>query len=114
VLDPVGGERFTDSLRSLSVEGRLIVVGFASGEIPVVKVNRLLFNNLDVIGAGWGAFLAHDAAYVRQQWEEMRPMVGDGRLSPLVGATFPLEKAADALREIGERRATGKVVLRAG
>src|SRR3954451_23659922 len=57
VLDPVGGDRFTDSLRSLREEGRLVVVGFTGGSIPEVKVNRLLLNNTEVIGAGWGAYV---------------------------------------------------------
>src|SRR6476659_1662211 len=57
VLDPVGGDRFTDSLRSLREGGRLVVVGFTGGAIPEVKVNRLLLNNLEVVGAGWGAFV---------------------------------------------------------
>ncbi len=57
VLDPVGGDRFTDSLRSLRPEGRVLVVGFTAGSIPEVKVNRLLLNNIDVVGAGWGAYI---------------------------------------------------------
>ena len=57
VLDPVGGDRFTDSLRSLNPDGRLVVVGFTGGSIPEVKVNRLLLNNIDVVGAGWGAYI---------------------------------------------------------
>src|SRR5689334_8141936 len=57
VIDPVGGDRFTDSLRSLREEGRLVVVGFTGGAIPEVKVNRLLLNNVDVVGAGWGAYV---------------------------------------------------------
>ena len=57
VIDPVGGDRFTDSLRSLREGGRLVVVGFTGGSIPEVKVNRLLLNNTEVIGAGWGAYV---------------------------------------------------------
>jgi NADPH2:quinone reductase len=111
VLDPVGGDRFTDSLRSLAVEGRMLVIGFTGGEIPTVKVNRLLLNNIDVVGVGWGAFWISDPSYLQRQWEDLVPMLADGRLDPPIGATFPLERAADALKEIGERRATGKVLL---
>ena len=57
VLDPVGGDRFTDSLRSLGEGGRAVVVGFTGGSIPEVRVNRLLLNNIDVVGAGWGAYV---------------------------------------------------------
>ena len=56
VVDPVGGDRFTDSLRSLAPGGRLLVIGFTGGEIPTVKVNRLLLNNVDAVGVGWGAW----------------------------------------------------------
>ena len=59
VVDPVGGDRFTDSLRSLAPGGRLLVIGFTGGEIPTVKVNRLLLNNIDVVGVGWGAWAGH-------------------------------------------------------
>src|SRR5829696_3013818 len=69
VVDPVGGDRFTDSLRSLAPEGRLLVIGFTAGQIPTVKVNRLLLNNVDVVGVGWGAFWMPDPSYLRSQWE---------------------------------------------
>ena len=59
VVDPVGGDRFTDSLRSLAPGGRLLVIGFTGGEIPTVKVNRLLLNNVDAVGVGWGAWTLH-------------------------------------------------------
>jgi NADPH2:quinone reductase len=111
VLDPVGGDRFTDSLRSLAPEGRLLVVGFTAGEIPTVKVNRLLLNNVDVVGVGWGAFWMHDPSYLAEQWERLVPYLASGALTPPLGASFPLEKAAEALAELDERRATGKVLL---
>lgn len=111
VVDPVGGDRFTDSLRSLAPEGRLLVIGFTGGQIPTVKVNRLLLNNIDVVGVGWGAFLLSHLDYLRKQWEDLLPHVTSGRLDPLLGSTYPLDRAADALLELDERRATGKVVL---
>ena len=111
VLDPVGGDRFTDSLRSLAVEGRLLVIGFTAGEIPTVRVNRLLLNNIEVVGVGWGAFWMGQPTFLAKQWEEIVPMLVDGRLDPPIGATFALEQAANALNELGERRARGKVLL---
>lgn len=114
VLDPVGGDRFTDSLRSLAPEGRMLVVGFTGGDIPTVKVNRLLLNNLDVVGVGWGAYVMPRKGYVRQQWSALLPHLESGALDPPIGATFPLEKAADALAELEQRRATGKVLLTTG
>ncbi|MGI8882486.1 MAG: NADPH:quinone oxidoreductase family protein [Jatrophihabitans sp.] len=114
VVDPVGGDRFTDSLRCLRPEGRLLVIGFAAGDIPTIKVNRLLLNNVDVVGVGWGAFLSAEPDYVRKQWADIEPLVRSGAISPVVGEVFSLESAADALRLIDERQATGHVVLRIG
>ncbi|MGH9298612.1 MAG: NADPH:quinone oxidoreductase family protein [Acidimicrobiales bacterium] len=111
VLDPVGGDRFTDSLRSLAPEGRLLVVGFTGGEIPTVKVNRLLLNNVSVVGVGWGAFWMRQPAYLMEQWADLEPLLESGDLNPLSGAEFPLDDAAAALNELGERRAKGKVIL---
>ncbi|MBB1259976.1 NADPH:quinone oxidoreductase family protein, partial [Streptomyces alkaliterrae] len=89
VVDPVGGDRFTDSLRCLAPEGRLLVVGFTGGEIPTVKVNRLLLNNVDVVGVGWGAYWLNRPAYLREQWAELLPALRDGSLRPPLGATYP-------------------------
>ena len=112
VVDPVGGDRFTDSLRCLAPEGRLLVVGFTAGEIPTVRVNRLLLGNIDVVGVGWGAYALGRPGYVAQQWAELEPHLRSGALDPLISATFPVEDAAAALATIDERRVTGKVVLR--
>jgi NADPH2:quinone reductase len=111
VLDPVGGERLTDSLRSLKVGGRLLVVGFTEGSIPTVKVNRLLLSNLDLVGAGWGAYALERPEYLRQTAIAIEALIGRGAVAPIVGAVFPLEGAAAALKLLDERGATGKVVL---
>jgi NADPH2:quinone reductase len=111
VVDPVGGERFTDSLRSLREGGRLVVVGFTAGSIPEVKVNRLLLNNLDVVGAGWGAYALRKPDYVQEVGRALAPLIASGDVAPVVGATFPLEQAAAALQLIDSRGATGKVTL---
>jgi len=111
VLDPVGGDRFTDSLRSLREDGRLIVVGFTGGAIPEVRVNRLLLGNTEVVGAGWGAYVMGKPQLNREIGAAIMKMVADGVVAPVVGERFPLERASDALLAIDERRATGKVVL---
>jgi NADPH2:quinone reductase len=111
VVDPVGGDRFTDSLRCLRPEGKLLVIGFTAGDIPTVKVNRLLLNNVDVVGVGWGAFALARPGFVAQQWAALEPHLRAGALDPIVSATFPLEQAGAALATIDERRVTGKVVL---
>jgi NADPH2:quinone reductase len=111
VLDPVGGDRFTDSLRALREDGRVVVVGFTGGGIPEVKVNRLLLRNTEVVGAGWGAYVMSKPALNREIGEALDRLIADGAVRPLVGARFPLARGADAMRLIDERRATGKVVL---
>lgn len=111
VVDPVGGDRFTDSLRCLAPEGKLLVIGFTAGEIPTVKVNRLLLNNIDVVGVGWGAFVMGKPGYMAGEWNELIPHLRSGALNPLASETFPLDKAAEALARIDERKVTGKVVL---
>jgi NADPH2:quinone reductase len=111
VLDPVGGDRFTDSLRSLRENGRVVVVGFTGGSIPEVRVNRLLLNNTEVIGAGWGAYILSKPDVTREIGAEINRLIEAGFVTPLVGARLPLERAADALRLIDGRAATGKVVL---
>jgi len=111
VIDPVGGDRFTDSLRSLRENGRCVVVGFTGGSIPEVRVNRLLLNNIEVVGAGWGASVMEQPELERQIGAAVGRLVDEGHVKPLVGARFPLERAAEALQLIDSRGATGKVVL---
>jgi NADPH2:quinone reductase len=111
VLDPVGGDRFTDSLRSLKEDGRLVVVGFTAGSIPEVKVNRLLLNNAEVVGAGWGAYVLGKPDLNREIGAAVNKLVDDGFVRPIVGARFGLEEAAEALKLIESRLSTGKVVL---
>jgi NADPH2:quinone reductase len=111
VIDPVGGDRFTDSLRSLGEGGRCVVVGFTAGSIPEVRVNRLLLNNVDVVGAGWGAYVMGKPEANREIGAGVNRLVDDGFVRPIVGARFPLERAADALELLESRGATGKVVL---
>ena len=111
VVDPVGADRFLDSLRLLRPEGRLVVVGFAGGEIPQLKVNRLLLRNITVMGAAWREFLAHDPGFVAKAGAALSDLVASGRLVPVLGATYPLADGAQALRDLAARRAVGKLVL---
>jgi NADPH:quinone reductase len=111
IIDPVGGDRFTDSLRSLREGGRLVVVGFTGGSIPEVKVNRLLLNNAEVVGAGWGAYVMGKPQLNRDIGAAIDPLIAAGFVRPIIGERFPLEEASRALAVIDERRATGKVVL---
>jgi NADPH2:quinone reductase len=114
VIDPVGGDRFTDSLRSLRENGRLVVVGFTGGEIPTVKVNRLLLNNIEVVGAAWGEYAIRRPDVMASIHAEIEKLIEAGWVRPIIGARFPLDRVTDAVRLLDERGATGKVVLEVG
>ncbi|GAA3550328.1 NADPH:quinone oxidoreductase family protein [Nocardioides daeguensis] len=113
VLDVVGGDAFTDSLRVLAPQGRLMVVGFAAGAgIPEVKVNRLLLNNIDVRGVGWGAYAFTRPDYLQQQWAQLVPMIESGVVKPPIGKVYPMAEFGRALADMDERAAFGKLVVR--
>jgi NADPH2:quinone reductase len=111
VMDVVGGDLFTDSLRALGSQGRLLVVGFTGRGIPEVKVNRLLLNNVDVRGVGWGAYAMVRPGYMASQWRELEPMMASGIVDPPIGATYDLADMGRALSEMDERKTLGKTVL---
>jgi len=114
IIDPVGGqERFLESLRALVPEGRLVVVGFTAGEIPEVRVNRLLLRNVDVCGCSFGV-LSRDPDGMARSAARLAELVGSGAVRPLIGSVYPLERGVEALLELDQRRATGKVVLSLG
>jgi NADPH:quinone reductase len=114
VVDPVGGDRFTDSLRCLNPLGRLLVIGFTAGDIPTVKVNRLLLNNIDVRGVGWGAYAMPREGYTRKEWDKLIPYLESGAVDPPIGGTFPLERAGEAVAGLGSRGVLGKYVIEVG
>jgi NADPH:quinone reductase len=111
VVDPVGGDRFTDSCRALRATGRILVVGFTGGEIPTVRVNRLLLSNTSVVGVGWGAFWADNSAFVQRQWQDLRPLVDAGALRPEIATVEGLETVSAALVAMSARASTGKTVV---
>lgn len=111
VVDPVGGDRFTDSLRSLATLGRLLVIGFTAGDIPTVKVNRLLLNNIDVRGVGLGAYAGPRPEFLRGEWDRLVPYLESGAVVPPVSGTFPLERAGEAVARLEDRSVLGKVVI---
>ncbi|EID13980.1 Zn-dependent oxidoreductase [Mycobacterium xenopi RIVM700367] len=112
VVDPVGGDRVTDSLRSLAPGGRLLVVGFTAGDIPTVRLNRLLLNNLDAIGVGWGAWAMAHPGYLARQWSQLNRLLASGAVVPPQPEVYPLQRAAEAIATLENRTAKGKVVLK--
>ena len=115
VVDPVGGDRFTDYLRSLAPGGRLLVIGFTAGSIPEVRVNRLLLSNISVVGVGWGAWWTGRGgpgpAYLRSQWDDLAPLLESGAVDPAIGEARTARRRRAALTAVDERRATGKMLL---
>jgi NADPH:quinone reductase len=111
VFDPVGGARLADSLRCLAPEGRLLVVGFAGGEIPSIPANRLLLRNIDAVGVLWYDLTQAVPAVLADTARALARMLAAGAISPLLGARYPLEEAPRALQELESRRARGKLVL---
>jgi len=111
IFDPVGGSRFDESIRALAPEGRLVVIGFTEGSIPTVSVNRLLFRNVSIVGAGWGHFAFERPEYLREVSADLDRMVAAGHVAPIVGRRYPLEGVRDALEDLDGRRAVGKLVL---
>jgi NADPH2:quinone reductase len=111
VVDPVGSDRFDDSLRLLRPDGRLVVVGFAGGDIPQVKTNRLLLRNVGVLGAAWREYILAEPAFLAEAAAGLGALVDASKLTPLIGATYPLKDGAQALRDLADRRAVGKLVI---
>jgi NADPH2:quinone reductase len=112
VVDVVGGDVFTDSLRVLATQGRLLVVGFAAGQgIPEVKVNRLLLNNVDVRGVGWGGYAMVRPGYMQEQWAALLPLMESGAIAPPIGATYDQDGFGRGLQDMDDRLTLGKSVV---
>jgi NADPH2:quinone reductase len=111
VYDPVGGAQFTAALRACNPEARLIVIGFASGEVPQIKANHLLVKNVSVIGHYWGGYMAFRPEVVTGSLKTLFGWYGDGRLTPHVSHVLPLAEAAAGLELLRSRKSTGKVVI---
>jgi NADPH2:quinone reductase len=111
VLDMVGGDRFLDSVRALAIGGRLVVVGFAGGAIPTIKVNRLLLRNLTLTGISMDIMEEEHPGTVRMINDAVQQLADSGSISPLIGARVPFEDGAEALRIMDRREAIGKIVV---
>lgn len=114
VFDPVGGRLFDASLRCVAWEGRLVVVGFASGEMQHIPANRLLVKNVAAVGFYWGSYRKHDPERLRAAFVDLFRWHAEGRLKPRVSRTLPLASAGEAVQLLMERRATGKIVVTTG
>jgi NADPH2:quinone reductase len=114
VYDPVGGTLFEASLRCTAIDGRLLVIGFASGEVPQIPANILLVKNLTVIGYYWAAYRRTRPQQLQDGLRDLMQWFKDGRIRPQISARFPLEQANEALDLLRRRGSTGKIVLEIG
>jgi len=111
VYDPVGGPYSEPALRDMAWNGRFLVVGFAAGDIPKVPLNLPLLKGCSIVGVFWGAFTRTEPDNNRRNNEVLLKMYLDGKVKPHIHATYPLERAAEALNEVLNKRVSGKVVL---
>ena len=111
IYDPVGGDLFDAAIRSIAWNGRLLVVGFASGRIPELPVNLALLKGAAVVGVFWGAFAQRQPQDNAANFEQLFAWHAEGKLKPLVSQTFPLAQGAAAIDALGQRKAVGKVVV---
>jgi NADPH2:quinone reductase len=111
VYDPVGGESFLKSTKCIAFEGRIVVVGFASGDIPVAALNHALVKNYDILGLHWGLYERLNPALVRACQAELTKLVADGQLKPLITERLPLTEVPDALRRLGAGSTAGRLVF---
>jgi NADPH:quinone reductase len=111
VYDPVGGSYSEPALRAMAWKGRFLVVGFAAGDIPKLPLNLTLLKGCSVIGVFWGAFLKNEPQVSQQNMRELLELLQSGKIRPLISASYPLARAADALNDVMNRKVVGKVVL---
>ena len=114
VVDSVGGPVFEASRRSVAFEGRILVVGFASGEVPAIPANHLLVKNYDVVGLQWPAYRRHRPDLVARAHEALVALLAEGAIAPDVSRTLPLEAALEGLEDLAGGRTVGKLVVTPG
>jgi NADPH2:quinone reductase len=111
IYDPVGGKSFEEAFRSIAWNGRMLVVGFASGEIPALPANLPLLKGAALVGVFWGTFAQRQPKDNLANFHQLLAWRDEGRIRPLVSRVFPLAEAAEAIEHLARRRAVGKVVV---
>lgn len=112
ILDPVGGQIFGDSLRCIASEGRIIPVGFASGNIPSVAMNRVLLKNISIVGFYWGDYWKRDPSLIRATQSQLNSLYEQGLIPPLTGKIYEMEELPKALADLSDRNNYGKNVIK--
>ena len=111
IYDPVGGDLAQECFSSINWNGRYLVIGFAAGKIPEVALNRLLLKGASAVGVFWGAFVAREPKLNWENFQQLFAWHAEGKLKPYVSKTYPLAHAGEALRDMLNRKVTGKIVL---
>ncbi|MGA5822376.1 NADPH:quinone oxidoreductase family protein [Kitasatospora sp. NPDC094028] len=111
VFDPVGGDAYTGSTRCIAFEGRIVVVGFAAGQIPTAALNHALVKNYSILGLHWGLYNTHDPRAVRSAHDELGKLAEQGVVRPLVSDRVPLTGAAEAVQRVADGRTTGRIAV---
>ena len=111
IYDPVGGDTFDLSTKCIAFEGRILVIGFASGRIPSAKMNRVLVKNFSLVGLHWGLYFEKNPQVLQDTQEALARLYAAGKVEPVVSGTYPLNDAKAALDALGARKTTGKIVL---
>ncbi|WP_030257187.1 MULTISPECIES: NADPH:quinone oxidoreductase family protein [Streptomyces] len=111
VFDPVGGAAYTGSTRCVAFEGRIVVVGFAAGQIPAPALNHALVKNYSIHGLHWGLYNTHDPRAVRAAHDELTKLAEQGTVRPLVSARVPLAGAAEAVQRVADGLSTGRIAV---
>lgn len=111
IYDPVGGDVFDLSTKCLAPEGRLLVIGFASGRIPEIAANRILLKDISIVGVHWGFHVGNNPGYLAETHDALTNMYAAGQIKPIVAKASPLAEAPAALQDLAQRRTLGKAVL---
>jgi len=111
IFDPLGGSYSEAALRSIAWNGRMLVIGFAAGDIPRIPLNLTLLKGSSIVGVFWGSFTEREPQRNQEHLQELLTWFAQGKLKPHISATYPLEQAADALNDVMNRKVKGKVVL---
>jgi NADPH2:quinone reductase len=114
IYDSVGGEITDQSLKCIAWNGRLLVIGFASGPIPAIKANRILLKNISVVGLHWGAYALHEPERIPETFDALFRLFSDGKIAPVIYGRYPLEKLPLALEALGSRKTHGKIIVTPG
>lgn len=111
VYDPVGGDQFSDLFRATNPDGRILIIGFASGDIPQIKVNHMMVKNISLLGVNWGAYLHFNPNALRESLATLIGWAAKGELQPYISNVLPFSQTLDGLEMLTGRKSTGKLVI---